>query len=141
MPRGDFDIGCIFTGGARSNPYFSFDWMLNGNRFVVEEHNLPLEYEAPMPVGDPEGSLGTVDFDEQLERVATNLHGSRAAREAYATMAWAWNYNMPAYPLNRNWGLGYLDANEWIAPDPEDIGQYFPLYAMANLGQLKARGD
>lgn len=77
--------------------------------------NTPAELEVPMPVGDPEGSLETINVRERTTELA-NLSGDELS-SAVEELAWAFNQTLPVIPLvTENGGMSY-STDGWSYPD------------------------
>ena len=80
--------------------------------------NTPAKLEVPMPVGDPEGDLQTINVRERTSKLAS-LSGDKLKSEV-ETLAWAFNQTLPIIPLvTENGGMSY-STNGWSYPDRED---------------------
>jgi len=80
--------------------------------------NTPPEIEVPMPIGDPQGSLETINVRERTSQLA-DLSGDELRSEV-ETLAWAFNQTLPVIPLvTENGGLAYSEE-DWNYPDRED---------------------
>lgn len=109
---GSFTSAIGAWGGA--HPANAFDG-------VFGETNVwgtPAELEVPMPIGDPDGSLETIDVRERTAQLA-DLSGDELQSEV-ETLAWAFNQNLPIIPLaTENNGMAY-SADGWAYPDREN---------------------
>lgn len=71
-----------------------------------------------MPVGDPEGSLETINVRERTAKLA-DLSGDELQSEV-ETLAWAFNQNLPIIPLaTENNGMAYSEDG-WAYPDRDN---------------------
>jgi len=144
MPQGKYDMAGWFTGGATDDPYAGYEWLQDGLPAVVQEHNMPDEYELPMPVGDPDGATQTLNPNEILDEIALTPAGpgeTEPTQDLYAKLAWWYNQSVPVYMLNRNSGYAYVNSGDWAAPaqDSELANTFYPIWTFMTYGEFKAR--
>jgi peptide/nickel transport system substrate-binding protein len=80
--------------------------------------NTPAELEVPMPVGDPDGDLETINVHERTAELPS-LAGDEL-EETVTTLSWAFNQTLPVIPLvTENGGFVYW-TDRWEYPDREE---------------------
>lgn len=142
MIQATYDIAGYYVGGALQYPYAALDFVWNGNNTITENHNHPAEYEVPMPVGDTQGSLETVNIQETLDAIEQNDDPEKL-RELYRKAVWTYNQMMPVYCFNENYGAYYLDTDGWIGPpkDDPDAQTFWPSLRMMHEGRIRSRAN
>ncbi|WP_436936477.1 ABC transporter substrate-binding protein [Halovenus marina] len=88
---GNFQVTIWLWGGGNPDPYFHFSNLLDS---IAGPIGYPETIEVPMPVGDPDGSMQSVNPREKLEQLATTID-----EEEYQTLiqelAWIFNQSAP----------------------------------------------
>lgn len=141
MISADYDMAAWITGQARSNPYVPLWAMWEGSEATTDEHNHPDEVEVPMPVGDPDGDLETVDVRALIDEIPNTP--AEDVGELYRKFSWVYNQWLPVYCLNEERGISYLHGNEYGGPDPDEpeASSWVPLTRMMNQGHIYALGE
>lgn len=73
-----------------------------------------------MPVGDPDGSLDTIDVHGLMDELSTNSDEDRN-REIVQELAWAYNQSVPQIPIWFRYGQMFLNTSDWEWPDLEAL--------------------
>jgi hypothetical protein len=120
--EGDFKMAMTRWGWpGQYHPYMSFTYTGPGGMGQHDSgHHFPAEVEVPMPVGDPEGSMETVNIDETARTLAMDVDESEHV-EAFETLAWVYNYEVVSVPhLDYRYTRGYDNGANWDFADPEE---------------------
>ncbi len=139
---GSFEMAGWWSGGTWGYPYHSWVTAWEGTQNIPQiTHNHPAEYEIPMPVGDPDGDLETVNVDDMLSDLAQTPSGSDRITELRRRIAWTYNQALPTYCLNNEIGLSLLNSNNWDAPDTDEpvANTQQPIPDMLHRGRIRAR--
>ena len=117
-------------------PYDNFRNALQGR--AKEIRNIESEWEIPMPPGDPDGDLQTINVDDKLSqlRTAEGEEASRLVRE----LGWAWNQYLPMYQVYTYGDTFHFNTDGWNYPD-EDHRVWtipHPPYLLAQWGLMEA---
>lgn len=147
----DWGVACwVYGNRGRSHPYFDFEFqyigedpgVLPGER--APWAGTPYEFEVPMPVGDPDGSLETVNYREKISRIR-KTSDEETARELIAECAWIYNQMSFKVPLAIASNPVFFNTEDWALPD--DYKETFqtidshPIQLLAQRGQLQAREE
>lgn len=113
------------------------------NDVVDFEWEMDLYYEAPMPVGDPDGSIEEVNVGERLRELYATSDPDRI-EELVREVTWVKSHyldSIPVYAFLRN-GLYNTEHWEW-ADEGGDLDNLFnnQLYTDIPLGSVNARTE
>lgn len=117
MINADYDMAAWIAGAAEPNPHAPLSYMWNGSDVTTDTHNHPEEVEVPMPVGDPDGDLETVNVQDLLSEIPQTP--ADESQELYRKLVWTYNQWLPVYCINEESAITYLDSSEFTAPDPD----------------------
>ncbi len=119
MYEGDFGM-CTGYWGENVHPYDQYQMpFYNAPRnWITTNH--PAEVEVPMPVGDPDGSLDTIDVHGLMDELSTSSDEDRN-REIVQELAWAYNQSVPQIPIWFRYGQMFLNTSDWEWPDLESL--------------------
>lgn len=141
MIQSDYDIA-LWWIGLGSFPWINYDAIWNSLQTIADEHNHPDEYDmVPKPIGDPNGSEGTmtVNVQETLGTIATSRLGTEEIRDSYRKIAWTYNQMLPVYTFAEYNTNLMLDTYNWQGPfETEDAEVYSPLSYWQHRGLIKA---
>lgn len=117
VTNGEFTV-TVSTWGNGVYPYFMF---LRGfeNDFYPNLNVQP-EVEVPMPAGDPDGSLQTVNTEEKMTQLASTT-SEQEARKIIRELAWVYNNTIPQIPISIRHGQVFLDTTDWNWPPKEEM--------------------
>jgi peptide/nickel transport system substrate-binding protein len=123
-------------GGNHPYQYFSSEF----KQRMGQNQNVDLTtIEVPYPVGDPDGSLQSVDVTEKTAALATTTDEA-AERDLIRELAWIYNQSLPKITLNTNVGNVWFTTDDWQLPDIESKYMKFnPMYTLLTSGQLQSR--
>lgn len=139
MIQADYDMAAWITGSTRADPFRPQEYLWTGCDCTTDEHNFPEEVEVPMPVGDQDGDLETVNWRELLAEIQRTP--IEEAQDLYREITWVYNQSLPVYCLNEEDGVTFLDTSRWRGPDPDDPDanlNYAPIQRMAGNGFVQA---
>ena len=117
MINANYDMAAWIAGAAEPNPHAPLSYMWNGSDVTTDTHNHPDEVEVPMPVGDPDGDLETVNVQDLISAIPQT--SADDAQELYRKLVWTYNQWLPVYCINEESAITYLDTSEFTAPDPD----------------------
>jgi len=100
---------------------------------------MPTEFEVPMPVGDAEGELQTVDVASKVEKLG-RVSGEEATR-LVRELGWVYNQAPPNYPISQFTNSGWMTTDHWEFPavDEPIMSIYAPAYFLMKKGKLRAK--
>ncbi|AEH39083.1 ABC transporter substrate-binding protein [Halopiger xanaduensis] len=107
-------LEAAFATWGDGHPYPAFqeafsDW---------SQWNTPAELEVPMPIGDPEGDLETVNVRELTQQIPDQT--GEELSETLVELSWAFNQSLPVVPLvSENMGVTYW-TDDWAFPGRDD---------------------
>jgi len=109
-----------------------------GSHYTVENA------QVPMPVGDPDGSVETLNLKEMIQEME-RTDDEQTLQENVQTVAWAYNQTLPQLPLLQGVHQAAVTRDEWELPavdDPAMNGYYLervrlPMYLLRR-GKLAA---
>jgi peptide/nickel transport system substrate-binding protein len=135
LPNGDYTMAQTFWGGGSPHPYFSFQIPFGPSSNTRQNSNIPLKTDVPMPIGDSDGSMQTIGFEQKLK---TLVQAEREqAAEIAGELAWAFNQMMPILPVVEKKQQMFLTNDHWAYPDTDE-----PITTVAPLdGWLQRRGE
>jgi peptide/nickel transport system substrate-binding protein len=120
-PNGEFDITPQWWGGGRPHPFFGFRAITQSGQ--AGDASVPDSFEVPMPVGDPEGDLQTVNITERTNELP-NLSGEEAT-QAVVELAWTVNQAVPILPIMEKIGAVWYNTERWNVPSSDDQSMSF----------------
>jgi ABC-type transport system substrate-binding protein len=111
----DFTMAIHNWGGAytSSHPHAFFSTIFSDNRAAVGNFD-PTAMEVPMPVGDPAGSVKTLDAREKIATLA-KADGDAQDR-LIRELAWIYNQALPRLPLMTGIKRRWLATDRWEYP-------------------------
>jgi peptide/nickel transport system substrate-binding protein len=137
--KGDFAIwtGGIGAGG-KAHPYFNYAQYFT-DQITRKAQSMPKRFEVPMPVGDAEGDLQTVDVVSKVEELG-RVSGE-AATELVHELGWVYNQALPNYPISQFTNSGWMTTDHWEFPDVSEpiMSVYAPAYFLMKKGKLRAK--
>jgi ABC-type transport system substrate-binding protein len=97
--------------------------------------------EVPMPVGDPDGTVETVDVSARIEalgKASDEAEQSRLIEE----LAWIYNQHLPRLPLINGVNRVWLTTDEWDVPNKNSRWmRENPAAVLLTLGRIKQAGE
>jgi peptide/nickel transport system substrate-binding protein len=112
--RSDDTWNSLRTHASALSPVSYMTEMLGEESMVY----FPKTVEVPMPIGDWNGSLETVNVRKAVDGLGT-LTGKQYTKQL-EKLAWVHNYSLPSIPTNvENWGMMYY-TDEWKWPAKDD---------------------
>jgi len=141
IPNNDYDMVTHAWGGGGAHPYFTLrnDLVAQARLDVT---NQPVEWEVPMPIGNPDGELETINVEDkivQLERATDQEEATELIRE----LAWVSNQMMPRIPQRQYSQVHYYRVDNWEFPEPDapsmqpPAASYWPL----RVGEMRAKTE
>ncbi|MFH5801435.1 ABC transporter substrate-binding protein [Haladaptatus sp. CMAA 1911] len=102
----------VSTGywGQSWHPATSFDVFTD--KAGWQKLNHPKEIEVPMPIGNPNGKLQTINVHDVYQDMTTAPNDDEA-RSAVQTLAWAYNQTLPQIPAFMQYGMISIDAENF----------------------------
>lgn len=116
QPEGDFDI-LTWAWTISPHPFTNWNYTWNDST-ELEAASRPTEIEVPMPVGDPDGDLETLNVQELVADLG-RATDEEEIQELTTTLAWAYNQELPYLPTWENWGHYFLNDDGWDIPDQD----------------------
>ena len=114
---GEFDITYqYFATGP--HPYYQFESALTVNNPAVNSGQ-QAEWEVPMPVGNPDGDLQTINVVDKHAALRTTQDEAEAKR-LVTEIAWAMNQHLPGFMLHG----GIPDSNMDQFPEGVNTGWF-----------------
>ncbi|WP_049903539.1 ABC transporter substrate-binding protein [Halococcus agarilyticus] len=138
--QGKWDLITGNWGGDLPHPASSLPTVIANNNEVLQKNAaIPTSVDVPMPVGDTEGSLETVDIQKHLSTISTST--GQEAKDAVKKVTWAINQGLPAMPMNEKLDQRSYDSTEWAMPKKADprMSVNFPVEFMLDRGIIKAK--
>lgn len=113
--------------GECNSPRWGFPYTFRTVAGGQTAFNAPNEYEVPMPLGDYEGSMETIQTNKLANELRVTPMGDRF-KELSRQLAWVFNYHLPGIPFNPLKFAHNLNVHghvEWPQPKPKDeAGRY-----------------
>ncbi|WP_276256638.1 ABC transporter substrate-binding protein [Halomontanus rarus] len=113
QPEGDFDI-LTWAWTISPHPFTNWEYTWNDST-ELNAASRPTEIEVPMPVGDPDGDLETLNVQELVSDLGRATDDDEV-QELMTTLAWAYNQELPFIPTWENWGHYFLNDDGWDLP-------------------------
>jgi peptide/nickel transport system substrate-binding protein len=119
LPNGNYRLALDAWGGFKFYPYFSF--YSNFSRpSQLQSYNYPAsEVEVPMPVGDLQGSLETIDAQKLVVDLSQTDAGSEEEMTLIQKLAWIWNQTVPAFAFEVTRDQTILTNDDWNIPSED----------------------
>lgn len=135
---GDFELmGQWWAGGwpSAGHPYISWrDFESFGDSMTAA--SLDNEVEVPMPVGDPEGDLETIDILELLNELVSTVEEERST-EIVEQLAWIYNQYLPRYAVQTHHQTRYYRTDRWdTAHEDEEMHGLEPDLEWPRMGGM-----
>lgn len=139
LATGDFEITTHWLGGFTYQPSANLTHLWAPGRIGAEMNDgAPLDdFEMPMPVGDPNGTLESVDLRSHLENLQSHLEEERL--EAMRMLSWAQNRSLEYYVMTDGVDTFLLDEENWIGPEETDPAS--GVYSTTHAGQWLRTAD
>ncbi|WP_276256819.1 ABC transporter substrate-binding protein [Halomontanus rarus] len=136
-----FDVAMFQWTTGYAYPYFNYQFLFDSSE-QKEVRRYPDEIELP-PVGEPDGETETYVPAEDVEKLATVEQGSDEERELVQQLAWAFNYDLPALPLQETVDQSFLVTDGWeaVTSDDSDAHIDWPVTYLPRVGKLTAKED
>jgi ABC-type transport system substrate-binding protein len=117
VQNSDFTMAINVWGGATtSHPFSFFSQAFSQDRATVGNFD-PTAMDVPMPVGDPRGSIETVDVTETI--AALGEAKPEEERDIVRKLAWIYNQTLPRLPLMSGVARRWLNGAKWDYPDKD----------------------
>ena len=139
IEKGDWQMTRDFWGYSWFTPipWDNFRNSLQGR--AKEQRNIASEWEVPMPPGDRNGEMQTINVDEKINQLKT-AKGEEAAT-LIKEIGWAWNYSLPHYQVYTYGDTFHFNTEDWEYPDGDHRVWNIPHppYLLAQWGLLQAK--
>ncbi|GAA0249779.1 ABC transporter substrate-binding protein [Haladaptatus pallidirubidus] len=119
IPNGNFDLAaCNWGGGGANLPYANFQTHFY-DRKDSDGYPVPSKVDIPMPAGNPNGSIQTVDVRKKISELG--VASDEAQRKKLITeIAWAYNQSAHHFPARVWEAIAYVSTEQWKFPDPKN---------------------
>jgi len=137
--NGDFGLAWTFIGATfLPISYYDFEGTFKSETFN-DVYNIGPELEVPMPVGDPEGDLETVDAGELVDELLF-AESDEEAVELVKQLSWIYNQALPAYQFDTYSDTWVWNTEDWDLPDDDHWLWHtpHPMYLVFEEGEIQA---
>ncbi len=135
QPEGDFDI-LTWAWTISPHPFTNWEYTWNDST-ELNAASRPTEIEVPMPVGDPDGDLETLNVQELVSDLGRATDDDEV-QELMTTLAWAYNQELPFIPTWENWGHYFLNDDGWDLPGQDASEAQQMIHFLLKKGHVQA---
>jgi len=119
-PNNDFEAYAMFWGGWRPYPSNGLTASLYSHRHDNIGYP-PLKdnggtIDIPMPIGNADGSMETVDVSSLIDELSNSSDEDRNT-EILRILAWVYNTTLPELPMAQSNAVHWFDSENWNIPD------------------------
>ena len=126
IPNNDFVLTMDWWGsGAIPHPFFSFQSSLydsSASSLPQNAYGIPEKVEVPMPIGDPQGSMKTIDLGKEMNKLATTTD-EETGRKTVQKLAWVFNQYVPQNPPVSKIEACWMSTDDWNVALLEENGE------------------
>jgi peptide/nickel transport system substrate-binding protein len=140
---GDFDLavnnwGIFGPGGRHPHTFYSEEYAPS----LSEEVGIdPTAVEVPMPVGDQDGDVQTIDVQSKIRSLARASSGE-SERRLVEELAWIYNQHLPRLPLMTGVARSVLTEDDWEIPATDSRWMRDnPAYTLPRLARIESSPD
>lgn len=109
---------CQYMQGATfPHPLSAYNWYFNSDPASEHVFWQDREVEVPMPIGNTEGSLETVNPTQLTQELATTTDEARQ-KELIERLAWTFNQAAISAPVDQAVKQNQFNTDNWRIPDP-----------------------
>lgn len=128
---------CTGFWGQSWHPATSVDILTDAAGW--QELNHPAEVEVPMPVGNPDGEMQTINVHEVYDEMIT-APDDDTAKPAVQKLAWVYNQTLPQIPVFMQYGMISVDEENFNFDFDRWNGKLLDAqFEMMNRGLLKPK--
>lgn len=111
---GNFELAAQWWAGgwpSAGHPYISWRDFESFDDSMTAA-SLPSEVEVPMPVGDPDGDLESVNIEDRLDELVQAVDEEQSM-EIVEELAWIYNQYLPRYSVQTHNQTRYYRTDRW----------------------------
>jgi peptide/nickel transport system substrate-binding protein len=142
IPNGDFRVVATFWAQSQPYPYYNYEYVWSNNSNQQNAYHWPTEVSgipAPFDAGNDPTTIPTKQLVGELAQAPEEQEQLDLTRR----LAWAYNQDLPIYPLYHQDGGHFINGDGWDLP-PKDLEgpaspQYDIQYWQIDHGFIKAQ--
>lgn len=141
MVENEIEMWPLYWGGWRPYPINGLAAALHNTRhdnigYPGFEENSG-QVEVPMPIGNVDGDMSTINLDELFAELG-NSPDTERNKEIFQTLAWVFNQTLPELPITQRFSVTWINSQGLNVPDEDSKHREcnMPQYTLPATGDI-----